>query len=469
PFELFDIHLYEKGSWVLWMLRHVLGDELFLAGVHEYVSRHAQGLVVTEDLVRAMEDTTGRSLGWFFDQWIYGGGHPEFKVAYKWHDDGRTAALTVRQEQQVDAVTHVFRMPVQVAFGIKGGKVEVREVEVGTAGPDDAFNFVLGSRPTWVRFDEGNRVLKILSFDRPEELLISQLREDEMTGRVEAALQLGRKATPKAVDALAAALDKDGFWFVQAAAARALGTAQGDRARRALVAGLEHPHSRVRSAAAVALGSFRGDDEVAGPLLRTLDRDRSYAAAGAAAAALGRTGARSAVPALEQALDRPSHRNAIAIGALRGLAELRDPSLLGAILARARPGQAERVRAEALVSAARLARATGREQRDEVRRVAEKNLRDPLFFVRRGALQSLEVLGDQEAIPALRAAVERDVEGAVRYEARVAIDNLRRGTAREQELSAVRDDVEELRRANRELREKLARIEGDDRKGRSHK
>ena len=469
PVELFDIHLYEKASWVLWMLRHVLGDDIFIAGVHEYVRRHARGLVVTEDLVRAMEDTSGRSLGWFFDQWIFGGGHPEFKVAYSWGDDIRAASLSVRQEQKVDAVTHVFRMPVQVAFGMPGGKVEVREVEVGASGPDDGFSFVLPGRPTWVRFDEGNRVLKTLAFDRPDELLLVQLREDEMTGRVEAALQLGRRATPKAIEALAKALDEDGSWFVQASAARALGAAQGEAARKSLIAGLGHPHSRVRTAVAAALGAFEGDEEVTPPLLRTLARDRSYTAAAAAATSLGRVGARSAVPALEKALGRPSHRNAVATGALRGLAALRDAGLLGTILAEGRPGRAQRVRAESLVSAARLARATGRELRDEVRRVAEQNLRDPLYFVRRGAIHSLEVLGDQEAIPALRATIERDVEGAVRYEARAAIDALRRGTTHEQEMSAVRDDLEDLRRANRELRDKVAKIDGSLHRGRGHR
>ncbi|MGI8610211.1 MAG: M1 family aminopeptidase [Candidatus Dormibacteria bacterium] len=467
PYELFDVHTYEKGAWVLWMLRHVLGEQQFNAGVQEYVRRHSRGLVVTEDLVRAMEDTSGRSLGWFFDQWIYGGGHPEFKVAYRWDDDSRTAHLSVSQEQKVDAVTHVFRMPVQLAFGMRGGKCEVREVEVGAHGPEDGFTFTLPARPSWVRFDEGNRVLKKLEFDRPEELLLNQLKDDEMTGRVEAALQLGRKGTPRAVDALATALEEDLFWFVQAAAARALGIAQGETACAALLKALAHPHSRVRTAVAGALGAFTGHDEVIPRLLRTLARDRSYTAAGAAANSLGRLGARSAVPELEKALDRPSHRNTLAAGALRGLAELRDPALLGTILAQARPGREERLRAQALVSAARLARTTTREQRDEVRRVAEQSLRDPLYFVRRGALISLETLGDVEAIPALRATVDRDVEGAVRYEARVAIENLQRGTTREHELTGVREDLDELRRGNHDLRDKVAKLESTLKKGRS--
>ncbi|MEA2647539.1 MAG: aminopeptidase, partial [Chloroflexota bacterium] len=87
PFELFDLHLYEKGGWVLRMLQQLLGDDVFHAAVHEYVRRHRVGLVVTEDFVRVCEDVSGRSLGWFFDQWIFGSGHPEFEVAYSWDDD----------------------------------------------------------------------------------------------------------------------------------------------------------------------------------------------------------------------------------------------------------------------------------------------------------------------------------------------------------------------------------------------
>lgn len=466
PFELFDTHLYEKGSWVLWMLRSLLGDDLFVAGVHEYVRRHANGLVVTEDLVRAMEDTSGRSLGWFFDQWIYGGGHPEFKVSYRWDDDTRTAVLKVRQEQKVDEVTHVFRAPVRLAFGLPGGRTVVHEVEVGTRGADDGFTFTLAGRPLWVRFDEDSRVLKTLDFERPDELLAAQLGQDEMTGRVEAALQLGRKGSPVAVAALARALDKDGFWFSQAAAARGLGRAQGEAARVSLLGGLQNPHSRVRSAVARALGSFYEDDQVAAALTRSLQRDRSYAVAAAAAASLGSIRAGSAAPALLKALDIPSHRGAVALGALRGLAALGSTEHLPAILQRSRPGGDWRVRAEALVSAARLARQLGREKRDEVRRAAEVSLRDPLYFVRRGGIRALELLGDTEAIPALSATVDRDIEGAVRYEARVAIRALRDGTSGDRQLAAVRDDLEDLRKANRELRDRVDGLEAGGRKGR---
>jgi aminopeptidase N len=464
PFELFDTHLYEKGGWVLWMLRQMLGDDVFQAAVHEYVARNADGLVVTEDLVRAFEDVSGRSLGWFFDQWIYGGGHPEFEVRYRWDDAARTAQLTVKQKQKVDELTHVFRMPLQVAFGQPDGRPPVvRDIEVGTSSArgeaEDGFTFALAARPTWVRFDRENRVLKTLDFERPEELLRAQLVEDEMTGRVEAAAALGAKATATAVDALTKALRGDAIWTVQAEAARALGKARTSAARDALLAALDHPTSRVRTAVSHALGEWRGDEEVGAALERTLKRDRSYYAAGAAAASLGRIRTAGAAKAMRAALQAPSHRNVIPIQALSGLASLRDPAQLPVILGEARPGRTARLRAAALMNAARLARELPPEDRTAVREAAEEALRDPLYFVRRGAVAALETLGDMRSLPALRGVAESDVEGAVRYGARVAVNAISRGRGREDELENLREEIEKLRRSDLELKERLEKIE----------
>src|SRR5208283_332536 len=65
PLDLFDRHLYEKGGVVLHLLRTELGDSLFWAGIKLYLTRHAHGIVETSDLMRALEDASGRGLGRF--------------------------------------------------------------------------------------------------------------------------------------------------------------------------------------------------------------------------------------------------------------------------------------------------------------------------------------------------------------------------------------------------------------------
>lgn len=460
PFELFDSHIYEKGGLVLWMLRAMLGADLFQACVQEYIRRHRVGLAVTEDLVRAFEDVSGRSLGWFFDEWVYGGGHPEFEVRYSWDEAARVASVTVKQKQKVDALTHVFRMPLRLAFGQGARRPPVvRDVDVGLAGAEDGFTFPLPARPTWVRFDHENRVLKTLDFDRPEELLRAQLVEDELTGRIEAAEALAKLATPTAVEALAAALTRDPFWAAQAAAATALGATRTPAARDALLTAMRHKSSRVRTAVASALGAWREDEEVAATLAAAVTAETSYAAAGAAATSLGRLRTPGAAEVLRQAARTESYRDIIAIGAVNGLAALRDPAEVPVILAEARPPRRARLRGAALEAAARLARELPEEHRHAVREAAEAGLLDPLYFVRRGATVALQALGDARAIPALSAVEEHDVEGAIRYGARVAIHYLSQGRSREEELNSLKDEVESLRRDGQETRDRLRKLE----------
>ncbi|HEX4622694.1 MAG TPA: HEAT repeat domain-containing protein, partial [Myxococcaceae bacterium] len=363
--------------------------------------------------------------------------------------------------QKVEGDTHLFRMPVQVAFGQPARKQPVIEtIQVGARGEaEDGFSVSLTKRPTWVRFDYENKVLKTLKFDRPEELLLNQLREDEMTGRVEAALELGRKGTPTGVAALIETMRKDLFWGVQAAAARALGEARTSAARTALVEALEHPESRVRAAAARALGAWQGDDEVGRALATVIQKDRSYLAAASAAGALGRTRARNAATELKKALQRDSQREQIRQAALAGLAALRDERQLPVILDAAKPGLHQRVRQVALSRAADLAVNLPQEQRLPVREAAEDALRDPQYFARRGGIEALRRLGDAGAIGALEATIARDVEGAVRSEARAAVESLRAGRTSEEALNNLRDEVAPLRRTGDELRSRLEKLE----------
>ena len=468
PVALFDTHLYEKGGLVLWMLRNLLGDETFRRGVRAYVERHKMGLVGTEDLVRALEDVSGKSLGWFFEQWVYGAGHPDFQVDYAWDEDQGVARLTVKQRQEVADGVPVFRMPVLVAFGQPGRRQPIVEtIEVGADGrAEEGFGFSLPRRPTWVRFDYENRLLKTLEFDRAEELLINQLHEDEVTGRVEAARQLGRAGSPKGVEALGERLRaKDEFWAVQVAAATALGDARGTEARALLLQALEHPQAKVRAAAAAALGTWRGDDEVGKALAASLQRDKSYMVAAAAAGAIGKVRSRNALTELKRALQRDSYREQVRIKALAGLADLHDEKALPLILEMTAPVHHAFVRWNALESAATLARALGPESRTLVRDAAEQALHDPSYFARRGAVRALEKLGETDAVPALRATIERDVEGQIRYQARVAIERLVRGEAREDELRNLREEVERLRQQDDELRQRLDRISPATAKG----
>jgi aminopeptidase N len=69
PLDLFDRTTYEKGAVVLDMLRYVIGDDKFFKAISNYAKAHIQGTVVTDDLRKAAEETSGQDLGWFFEEW----------------------------------------------------------------------------------------------------------------------------------------------------------------------------------------------------------------------------------------------------------------------------------------------------------------------------------------------------------------------------------------------------------------
>jgi aminopeptidase N len=83
PNAMFDNHSYPKGGRVLHMLRFELGDERFWRSLNRYCTVNQYRTVETADLRTAVEESTGQGMTWFFDQWLYHGGHPEFEVAWR--------------------------------------------------------------------------------------------------------------------------------------------------------------------------------------------------------------------------------------------------------------------------------------------------------------------------------------------------------------------------------------------------
>ena len=105
------------------MIRAVLGDELFFKAVHTFVNDHAHSTVETIDLLRAIEKATGFNLLWLFDQYVFRGGHPEFKVSYSWDNENNLAKLTITQTQANADSNHkeLFYLKIPVAFNYLDG------------------------------------------------------------------------------------------------------------------------------------------------------------------------------------------------------------------------------------------------------------------------------------------------------------------------------------------------------------
>jgi aminopeptidase N len=114
--QLFGAATFDKGAWVLHMLRHVMGDQKFFEALRAYVAEYSYRNVTTEDLRAVCERFHGKSLEWFFAQWINGVSRPTYRVSWTAADD--RLVLTIRQVQS-DAPA--FTMPIDVQVTTSAG------------------------------------------------------------------------------------------------------------------------------------------------------------------------------------------------------------------------------------------------------------------------------------------------------------------------------------------------------------
>ncbi len=472
--ELFDRHLYEKGACVLHMLRGYVGEAAFWRAIAQYARVNRGREVVTNDLERAFEEATGRSMGRFFDQWVRRGGHPDFEVSYEWDGEHKLAKLTVKQTQKTDDLTPLFAVPVEIGFNFDvKGKRETRIVTIDVTEASETFVIPLDRRPTLVRFDPYGWLLKTLKFDRSVVMLRWQLANDiDPLGRVEAAEGLAKHSDPTTQEALIAALTTDDSWAVVAEAARSLGkigsrdacaalarmlpTTQDPRARRAVAAALGEFHAPVRAEeaaiAAEALTALLGGDEP------------SYRVLAEAAQSLGRTRTDGAATTLLALAARPTWHSLVEGGALAGLGELTTPEAARYLAARVSDQSVPMLVRSGAVAGLRLLITTGRLDRQGAEYVAVRDalvtaLDDPWVRSRQFATAALRALDDPATLPALERTATTSLESRVQRLAREAAYAIRSGKRGEGETRRVRHDVEALREENRKLRDRLAVIE----------
>jgi aminopeptidase N len=463
PIDLFDRQFYEKGAWVLHMLRFELGDELFWKAVRHYAQKHRHTNVTTPDLQRAIEAATGRNLDAFFDQWVYGAGHPTFNVSFEWDDAAKQAKLTVRQTQSTEHGTaEVFRTPVVVDFATNGATQSHR---VQLTEREQSFYFSLAERPKMVRFDPGGWLLKTVEFKRSEELLTYQLtHDDDVLGRIDAAKDLAKLGSKDSIHALKEAALSDAFWGVQAAAARALGSAGSAPALEALLGCLAVADPRSRRAVFDALGEFRDEPPAnrgaaaAQALERVLrEGDASYFVEAAAAAALGKTRSPSAFGGLEAALAKPSHNDVIRVRAFEGFAELRDDRALPLAIEWTRYGRPPYARDAAATCLGKLGRHMERKE-PALDRLVEL-LDDPSLRTRMSALAALQELGDDRAVGAVERLAARDLDGRIVRRSREVVAALREGRDKGEEVKKLREELDKLREEQKTLKDRVEKME----------
>jgi aminopeptidase N len=339
-------NIYPKGALVLRMLLRYLGPERFWTALRTYLRRHALGNAITDDLREAVLEATGENLDWFWEQWLYEAGHPQFTVTAAYDTTTRKLLLTVKQTQVDTAKADstglryqtptVFRMPVTMRVGGAGAAGGDLVKRVLLAAREQTIEIPgLARAPEMVVFDDGNTILKELTFDEPTAWLAAQLaRDPDLWNRQWAIDQLQtRSADSAAAGALARAVASADYFLTRAAAAEALGHFPASLAQAPLVAALRDTSAQVRRAAITALGT-EGGARAADLARSTFRDDSSYAVRAAALVALVEADSTARDSAVAWGLATRSYQDVIEESAYRIIAQTGDTSAIPTLEAR---------------------------------------------------------------------------------------------------------------------------------------
>jgi aminopeptidase N len=461
PMQQFDTRVYPKGAWILHMLRSQLGADLYRKAIRTYLERHRNGIVGTDDLHDVIEEVSGLSFDQFFDQWLYHGGFPELKIDYAWDTATKQAKISVRQTQKLTEQVRLFRVPLPVAFTIKGQKEPLRfTMDVHEAAGD--FYFALPAQPTLARIDPDYTVLAKIDFTPPGPMLDEQLTSD-VIGQLLAVRQLGKRDDQVSIDKLTKLVRADAFHAVQEESAKALSKIAAPAARAALISLLaDQKDARVRLAVVQGLASIPHPD-CQKALQAHASQEKNPLILAAIVKSWGMRPGDAAISAeLVKALTSTSFNNAVATAAIQALRAQDDASAVPAVLKRLRETPLDfrtRDYAAALESLAFLARQReAQPASDDVRTFLVQQLTNPREALRTAAAKSLGALRDPRSLAVLEPLAAPSVSpfhDPVREAAAKSVQTLQATLTSPAELKNLWDQIQQLQKKTETLEKQM--------------
>jgi len=271
--------VYSKGSAVIDMMRYTFGEDAVRRVITHYLRAHAYGVVETNDLYQAFQDVLGLSPQRFFEQWIYRGGEPHYRIVYQDvqlpRQGDRQTHITVRQIHGQDDLIQLFAMPVVLEVHYTDGSSdrvrsnierETEDVVVPNAGKRTV---------AFVLFDPGSWIIKNVTFDRSfPELRAQALKAPLMIDRYDAVRALRNTDIAIKRDLLAQVYGRERFHAARGEAVTQLATDPDSRSMEVVRRAMKDTAVEVRSA---ALAAFPVIPPVLRDAVEGLLTDSSYA------------------------------------------------------------------------------------------------------------------------------------------------------------------------------------------------
>ena len=316
PNQNFDSHIYPRGAAVLHMLRQIVGDKTFKEFQEVFLNKYAYGNPVTDDLIKVVNEVSEKDLTWFFKQWVLSAGHPQLDIKTEWKGDELT--VHINQTQIGRKTPTKYYLPTTIAFFYKN---EIVKKEIIIDRKRSIHRFKMKKEPLFVRFDPENDLLVEVNQNYSYNGLLSQLKRDNVIGRMEASKALkAYLEDPKTIRALKRSAVHDRSWFVRKAALESV--AREMSSKDFLIAFIREKNSQPRRVIVSEMSKYFPADAVR--LIRKyLDTDESYIVQAEMIRQLGRVGDESDIEKIEFYNKQWSPRKILRNASVKALAELK--------------------------------------------------------------------------------------------------------------------------------------------------
>ena len=403
-----------------------------------------------------------------FDQYVYRGGHPDYKVEYSWDNDSSLAKVAVTQTQVKDGETEgLFDLKIPIGFT---SNTISKTFTVRIHQREQAFYFPLESKPDFVSFDVGNNTLKTVELAYPLPELSAQLVQDpDCLSRLNAAAAIAKKGNLEALKTLEKALSTEVFWGVRLEIVEAIATIKLDQVGTVLTHALQDSEARVRRAVIIALADQK--TAMAYQSVKTIVEtgDPSYTTESTAIAALG-TFAMSGLPdapdesevlgILKSVLEtRDGWNQVVRSGAISALSKMKTSSAaLELLQTYTAPNVSQSLRLAAIRALGAISTGQTAPQVEQILNRLRELSRDRFFFTQLAVISSLGQMETTKAIPLLNSYVNLP-DGRVKRMAEEAIQRVQSKSGSDASVKQLREELDSLKKDNKTLTSRLEALE----------
>jgi aminopeptidase N len=230
---------YPKGALVLDMLKYVCGSrEEYNKAIKFYLEQHKYKNVDSDDLLKAFRETLGLSLDWFWEEWVYRGGEPQYTVSFE--ENTNASRFLVQQTQELSDLSGMpvqgnqkantaddpfvspdsaeyrpaglYKMPIWFEVHYTDGSMDRKQVMIEQQTERVSVPNTGHKKIDYVLFDPDNNVLKSVKFTKPFDMLVQQaLKAPGMLDRYDALLAMKSMPLEKKREMLLKVYDRETF------------------------------------------------------------------------------------------------------------------------------------------------------------------------------------------------------------------------------------------------------------------